>query len=321
MRSLRLCNTVLFLLSMAGCRGVSLVNQAPAPLEPLKAPTRKVVLVVLENQRYQAIIGSPNAPYMNRLASQYAVAQNFYADVHPSIGNYFMLTVGLSVTNDLDFAQKVTDDNLAREMGQQAMGWKAYLESIPRVGYRGDGPYPYAKTHNPYAYFTDISQYPVEANNMVGLDQFHADVAADAIPAFSLLIPDQTHNMHDCPGGGRSCTNDQKVQAGDQWLQQELDPLMNTPSFQSGDMVVIVTWDESWDNDSVHGGGHIPVVIMGKSVKPHYASTTFYQHESILRFVCAYLGVKNSLGKAQNAPDMDEFFQPDVITYGTAGAP
>jgi hypothetical protein len=276
------------------------------------------VLVVLENQRYTAIIGNQNAPYMNQLAGEYAVANNFYADVHPSIGNYFMLTVGLTVTNDLDFATTVDDNNLARGMGQAGMSWKAYLESIPRVGYRGDGPYPYAKTHNPFAYLNDIQVYKSEANNLVGLDQFTADVASDSLPSFSLLIPDQTHNMHDCTGGGRQCTNDQKVQGGDVWLQQQLAPLLASAGYRKHDTLLIVTWDESWDNDSVHGGGHVPVILAGSLVKNNYVSTTFYQHESVLRLVCEYLGLPNTLGKAANAPSMDEFLVSNWNSTGKA---
>jgi hypothetical protein len=307
MATLRLSITLACLLSLAGCRGVELINEPPAPLAPLKPVARNVVLVVLENQRYTAIIGNSHAPFMNQLASQYAVANNFYADVHPSIGNYFMLTVGSSVTNDLDFAQTVNDDNLAREMGQASLSWKAYLESIPRVGYRGDGPYPYAKTHNPYAYFTDIQFYKDEANNMVGLDQFNQDVANDALPAFSLVVPDQTHNMHDCADGSRTCTNNDKVATGDAWLQQELSPLINSVGFQEHQTLLIITWDESWDNDDAHGGGHIPVVLAGALVKNGYVSTTFYQHESVLRLICEYLGIQNDLAQAVNAPSMDEF--------------
>jgi acid phosphatase len=265
------------------------------------------VLVVLENQRYTAIIGNSNAPWLNQLANQYAVASNFYADVHPSIGNYFMLTVGTTVTNNLDFADTVDNNNLARVMGQHAMSWQAYLESIPRVAYRGDGPYPYAKTHNPFAYFTDIQVYAQEAQSMVGLDQFDTDVANGNLPSFSLLVPDQTHNMHDCPGGGRSCTNNQKVAAGDAWLQQHLQPLIDSPQFRSEQTLLIITWDESWDNDDAHGGGHVPVIIIGPNIKTHYVSTTFYQHESVLRMMCEYLGVPNTLGNAVNAPSMDEF--------------
>lgn len=305
--SLRLPAVFVALVSLVGCRGVDLVNRPPAPLAPLKPVSRNVVLVVLENQRYTAIVGNSNAPYTNGLAAQYAVANNFYADVHPSIGNYFMLTLGNSVTNDLDFSQAVSDDNIARELGQSSLSWKAYMESIPRVGYRGDGPYPYAKTHNPFAYFTDIQFYKTEADNMVGLDQFDQDVANDSLPAFSMLVPDQTHNMHDCADGSRTCGNDAKVATGDAWLQKELQPLIDSPGFQEHQTLLIVTWDESWDNDSEHGGGHVPVILVGPLVKNGYVSTTFFQHESVLRLVCEYLGLQNNLSKAANAPSMTEF--------------
>jgi len=312
MQSLRRWFTVISLTFLAGCRGMNLANQPPAPLTSIRPVSRNVVLVVLENQRYTAIIGNQHAPFMNQLAAEYSVASNFYADLQPSIGNYFMLTVGLDVTNDLDFATTVDDNNLARVMGQAGMSWKAYLESIPRVGYRGGGPYPYVKVHNPFAYFNDIEVYKSEADNMVGLDQFTSDVANDALPAFSLLIPDQTHNMHDCPGGGRLCTNDDKVQGGDLWLQQQLAPLLASPGYKNHETLLIVTWDDSWEHDTVHGGGHIPVVLAGPLVKQNYVSTTFYQHESVLRLICEYLGLPNTLGKAANAPSMNEFLTQPV---------
>lgn len=312
MRILRLCAPIIAFMLSAGCRGVYVIDLPPAPLEPVKTVARNVVLVVLENQRYSAIIGNPNAPYLNQLAAEYSVAGNFYADVHPSIGNYFMLTTGQTITNDLNFAGTVSDDNLAREMGQHSISWKGYFESIPYPGFRGDGPYPYVKTHNPFAYFTDIQAYDSEADNMVGLDQFNADVASDSLPAFSLLVPDQTHNMHDCPDGGRQCTNDDKVSGGDQWLQQELAPLIASPSFQEHQTLLIITSDESWANDDDHGGGHVPVILIGPTVQQRYVSNTFYQHESVLALICNYLGLPGTLGKAQYAPSMNEF-----LTSGT----
>jgi len=46
-----------------------------------------VFLVVEEN-------GNPAMPYLNGLISKYGLARQYYANVHPSIGNYFMLTDG-----------------------------------------------------------------------------------------------------------------------------------------------------------------------------------------------------------------------------------
>ena len=54
------------------------------------------------------------------------------------------------------------------------------------------------------------------------------------------------------------------------------------------------------------------MVLAGPLVKQNYVSTTFYQHESVLRLICEYLGLPNTLGKAANAPSMNEFLTQPV---------
>ena len=297
---------------LAGCRGVApAADLPPAPIQTKSSESfsNHVILILLENQKYTAIIGSSHAPYLNSLARQYAVASNFFADTHPSIGNYFMLSTGQVITNDLDFAGSTDVNNLARVMGQAGMPWKAYLESIPRIGYTGDGPYPYAKTHNPFAYFADIHVYPAQAQNMVPFTQFATDLATDTLPPFTYIAPNQTHNMHDCPDGGRTCQNNDKVAGTDAWLQLQIEPIINSPGFVKHNTLIVITWDESWDTDSQHGGGHIPVILVGPKVKQGFVSTEFYQHENVLALISKYLGLPNTLGNAATASPMDEFLQ------------
>ena len=59
-----------------------------------------IVMVVEENTDYTSVIGSSSMPYLNGLAQQYGLATQYYANTHPSIGNYFMMTVGTIITND-----------------------------------------------------------------------------------------------------------------------------------------------------------------------------------------------------------------------------
>ena len=59
-----------------------------------------VFIVVEENANYASVIGSAAMPYLNGLAAQYGLATQYYANTHPSIGNYFMMTVGDTVTNN-----------------------------------------------------------------------------------------------------------------------------------------------------------------------------------------------------------------------------
>src|SRR3954462_6824705 len=203
---------LLLLFGLVECRGPLTLSNIPDPITPFKPVTNRVILVVLENQKYGAIIGNARAPYLNSLAKKYAVAGNYFANTHPSIGDYFELTTGQIISNDLVFQGIVEQDNIVREVGQNFMDWKAYLQSIPSAGYTGDRAYPYAKTHVPFAYFADILQFPAQAQKMVGTDQLANDIALDNMPAYVYITPDQLHNMHDCASGvAKTCTNDDKV--------------------------------------------------------------------------------------------------------------
>jgi acid phosphatase len=301
---------LLELVVYVGCRGPLNLSHIPEPVDPIKPVRNRVILVVLENQKYGAIIGNPRAPYLNSLAEKYAVAGNYFANTHPSIGDYFMLTTGQIISNDLVFQGIVQDDNIVRELGQHSMDWKAYAQSIPEAGYTGDRAYPYAKTHMPFAYFADIVQYPSQALKMVGTDGLASDVALDDLPAFVYITPDQLHNMHDCASGvPGTCSNDDKIADGDAWLKETLDPIIQSPNFEKHKTLLLITWDESFDKDFENGGGHIPFIVVSPDVKPRYVSDTFFQHESALRLIEERLELPAVLGASTDAPSMQEFFQ------------
>jgi len=297
-----------FSMSLVGCRGIVNINKPPDPIANTVQPSSRprVYLVMFENQEYEKLIGNPHAPYINSLAQQYAVATNFYADTHPSIGDYFMLTTGSLVTNDLYYAEVYDGDNLARLLGQQGVTWRAYLESLPSIGYQKDRAYPYVKSHNPFAYFSDIHFITEQADNMVPLSQMDTDISNGALPSFVYIVPNQQDNMHDCPPNLSPCVNNDKEVWGDQWLKQTIEPILEQPSFQKNGLMIIA-WDESWDNDDRNGGGHVPVILIGPNVKRGYQGNTFLQHASILRLICETLEVPNDLGVAATAPSMDDF--------------
>ena len=113
-----------------------------------------VFLLVEENHAYENVIGNTAMPYTNSLATRYAVATRYYANLHNSLPNYFTLTVGDAVTTD-DLCQGVvTSDNLARAVTAAGKTWKVYAESLPSPGYVAGSAIPYAQDHNPFAYFS-----------------------------------------------------------------------------------------------------------------------------------------------------------------------
>lgn len=292
----------MFLLSLSllvggtlGCGGAAQVGSSSNAVNAVQFG--HVFLVVEENHSYQEVIGSPAMPYLNSLASNYGLATQFYANIHPSLPNYFMLTAGQPVTLDNSFAGTVSVDNVVRELNSSGKTWKAYAESLPQVGYLGDDVYPYMKHHNPLVYFSDVVQQPTQAANIVPFTQFTADLQSGKLPNFSMIIPNILDNAHTG-----------SLNQADAWLQQNIPQLINSPLFQK-DGLLIITFDEGDITDLTNGGGHVATILVSAKVKKKYQSTTFYQHQSTLRLILQSLGVSGFPGAAANAPSMNEFFQ------------
>ena len=85
-----------------------------------------VLVVVEENHSYSSVIGSPSMPYLNSLASKYGLATQYYADTHPSIGNYFMMTAGQIITNNDSLCNTISNDNIVRHLLTAGKTWKSY---------------------------------------------------------------------------------------------------------------------------------------------------------------------------------------------------
>jgi len=83
-----------------------------------------VFLVVEENADYSAVVGNAAMPYLNSVISQNALAANYFANTHPSIGNYFMLTTGQIITNDDQFSGAVTSDNAVRQLDESGKSYR-----------------------------------------------------------------------------------------------------------------------------------------------------------------------------------------------------
>ena len=99
--------------------------------------SRHVVVVVEGSHNYSQVIGTggmPYMPYLNSLANQYGLATQYYANTHPSIGNYFMMTTGQIITNNDNYNQVVTADNIVRHLLAAGKTWKCYAEGLPSVG-------------------------------------------------------------------------------------------------------------------------------------------------------------------------------------------
>ena len=128
---------------------------------------KHVYLIVMENHPFNDVIGDGDAPTLNSLARQGALATDYHAVGRPSQPNYIALVSGST--------QGVTDDavydlgapNLADQLEAKGLTWAVWAENLPdgcftgataRGGPDGDGTY--ARKHEPFISFTEISGNP-----------------------------------------------------------------------------------------------------------------------------------------------------------------
>jgi hypothetical protein len=126
------------------------------------------------------------------------------------------------------------------------------------------GPPRYEKNHGPFSYFSDVAASSAEAADLVPFSQFSSDLASGRVPNFSFVLPNSIDDAHD-----------ETLRQADTWLQQNIGPLVSSPTFQSS--LLIIVFDESDDTDTAAGGGHVPAVIVSPKAKAGYKSTTTYQ--------------------------------------------
>lgn len=286
----------------SGSNGGGTTNTAQIP------SVQHVVIVTLENADYDSVVGSPNAPYLNSLIAKGGLATNYYANVHPSIGNYFVLTTGQFVTLDDSFSGVVSIDNVVRELAAASKTWKVYAENLPSVGYLGDDVPPlYLRHHNPMTYFSDVQMDSTAQMNIVPYSQLSTDLSNAQLPAYSFIVPNAVDDAHTCTDGTLLCDLSQRIQNADIWLSTNLPSILNNTQFQQSGLLLI-TFDESAD-DFTNVGGRVMTLVLGTKVKPGYTGTAQYDHRSLLSLSMRALGttVPND---AASAPQMNEFFQP-----------
>jgi hypothetical protein len=281
--------TALAALAVAlGLSGVPHTADGAAADRPPGVPkAAKVVVVVFENKEFSEVIGSGDAPTFDALARRYALLTDFRGVAHPSLPNYLALVSGSTqgVTSDCTSCG-VEARNLADTLAAAGKTWKTYAEGLPAPGFTGSSAGRYAKKHDPLLYFADVVARPARLRRVVPLTQFARDLAANALPDFSLVVPDLCHDMHDCP-----------VSTGDAWLRAFLRPLLRSGALAHG--VVYVVFDEG--TGDAGGGGRVPALVLGPLVRPGARARMPLDHYSLLRTVEDAWRLPR-LGRSRTAP-------------------
>ena len=262
-----------------------------------------VWIVAEENHSYENVLAS--MPYLTSLANRYGLATQYYADMHNSLSTLMHLVSGQTITLNDSTTATFSNDNLIRHMLPAGLSFKLYQEELPYAGFLGISYNEYVKRHNPLVYFSDVANSSLKYEN-VPLTQLALDLASGASANLNYVTPDLLDDAHDGT-----------MAAADTWLSQQVPAILARPEFQpGGDGLMFIVFDEgniSSDNRcsatiTSGCGGRVATVVIGPQVKPGFKSSTWYDHESLLKTVCLALGTSGCPGFASNARPMADFF-------------
>ena len=324
-----------------------------------------VFVIVEENKEYAQIVGGVDAPNIARLARTFGDASKFYGEVHPSEANYVALLGGdtFGIHDDDAFYCKpglkdpncpaagrpgypdhtVATPHLGDQLKAAGLSWKGYFENLPEPGslaYIASDPKIddgtrltalYASKHSGFVNFASVQNDPDRAKHLVGFDQLKADIAANRLPSFALIVPNQCNEMHglfgarvpdDCVGSHVGPL----IRRGDTLVGQLVDDLQATRAWRSaGNMAIVITFDEGSGGDragccgvtpdapSNYGGGHIPTIVITNHGPRGLADPTPYSHYSLLRTIEDAFGIETYLG---HAADMAGGVKPMTRLFG-----
>ncbi len=284
-----------------------------------------VFVIMMENSNYDQIIGNTNAPHINALAQRYGLATSYYGVTHPSEPNYVALVGGsyYGIQDDAPYTtHQISNPSLADQLTKAGLSWKTYQQSMPSVGYTGTT-YPsstnvlYASKHNPFMNFTSIVNNPKQLANSVPLDPYlQSDLHSGDVPNFSLIVPDQCHDMH----GTSSCSDfNTNIQVGDAYVQSLVDQIKDARFWSHGNNAIVVTWDENDFNftgttgccDANPGGGRVATIVITNHSEHPVQDATPYNHYSLLQTIqdAFRLGCLQNTCDTKNVTPMTKLFR------------
>jgi acid phosphatase len=301
MRQQIACAAGLLAVLLSGCAGTPADDRsqvATATSGPLAATVRptKVLTIVEENHGQTSAVRG--MPYLTLLSQHYGRTTAYRTQTHPSLPNYLAMAGGstFGVRDDGSPAQHPLSGpsvfDAARGTGHTA---KTYAEAMTRPCQTSPAG-TYAVKHNPWPYFTDAASrrscqsFDVPSGTITS-GALRNDVVRGTLPHVGLLIPDLCHDAHDC-----------SLATADAWLKSWMRVITAGPDYQSGRLVVVITFDEIEGT----GTGSILTVVVTPTVRGRTV-TSALNHLSWSRWMTDLVGAK-PLRQGANAVSLGRAF-------------
>jgi len=252
-----------------------------------------VWVIFMENRDYTQIIDSPDAPYINQLATRYALATRYYGVMHGSQPNYIAFFSGATYGVTGGSTPNLSAANLVDQLEAWRRTWRVFAEDYPGGCYNGitasggpDGPGTWVRRHTPALAFKDIRKSAARCANIQPFRQFDP-AAAD----FELIVPNLIDSGHD--GTTRQA---------DSFLQRFVPRITDSAAWRDNGALFII-----WDEGRETGANHITALVISPLVPSGARSSVRYDHYSLLATIESawHLGC---LGNSCGATVMSAFF-------------
>src|SRR5580693_7464961 len=303
--------------------GLRFSVSAPVRRQVLTPPAARVpryqhvFLFYFENEDFHQIVGNTRqAPYLNRLLRRGSLLGQFYAEEHPSDGNYLALAGGSTFGVPLDDPAEENPQYTigARNISDLIDGahetWKTYLQSA--AGPCDDTVHGYYwDDDQPMMYFAGVRERPAYcAAHVVPLASLAMDLRkTSTTPNFAWVSPDDCSDMEGCG-----------IKAGDDFLKAELSQIMRSPAWTRQRSLAIITFDED-AQDHQHPAQRVATIVLGsRGVRQGYVSPVRYTHYSLLRTVEGALGLGTLTANDSFAQPINDIFSRNATPRATVAS-
>lgn len=257
-----------------------------------------VFTIMFENRDSRQIV-KPDVPTFFDLANEYATAEAYITDIHPSLPNYIMMTSGSTqgISDSAPPAKNATDDreNLGEQLDAAGVKWRAYMEDMGEPC-RLTSVRKYVVNHNPFVYYKTLTSDRKRCEDRVvdHGEHFDKDLAAGGY-RYMWITPNQCNNGHDCD-----------ISVADAWLKKTTDKIMASPGYKNGG-VIFVMFDEGYVRVLGAEANLATIVISERLTYRPFTSDTRYDHRSYLATIEDIFGMPR-LPRTKDATPMGEFF-------------
>jgi len=292
---------------------LSLTLSTPVKVRTLGAPISSVpafdhvFMVMMENTDYAQVIGdTSNAPFINGLAARGTLLTNYNAVYHPSDENYLAIAGGAAFVRGAIYYPNihVTFPHIGDAIEAIGKTWKVYEQGmgIPCNTSAKHEKY-YDPDDAPFIDFTDIASNRTRCEaHLFDTTQLTTDLQSSATtPNFAWIAADD-YDDGEASGNGSAAS----LRVQDAWLRQTLEPIFDSPAWQTQRSLLILTWDES----SARATNHVATILVGSQglVRSGILGHTSYNHYSTGRTIERALGLAPLTANDANAQTLDDAF-------------